>query len=210
MSSAEHDVLRLLTATPVVGIVRATTPEVARDRVLALVAGGLTVVEVSLTTPGAVEVVAEVVDAVRGSDVAVGIGTAMTPAHVRDAAAAGATFVVSPHLDEEVLRAVTSRDLAAFPGCLTPSEMVRATQLGAAAAKIFPADLWSPQALTGLLEPLPTLRCIPTGGVDASNAARWLDAGAFALGVAGSLATDDPRAAAEQLLAAVASRRNAP
>lgn len=185
----------------VVGIVRARSAAEASTATATLLASGLAAVEVSLTTPGGLDVIAEHAGAV-------GAGTVRTLADARDAHAAGATFLVSPNLDLEVVRFAFERDLAVVPGCLTPSEMTTAQRAGAQAVKIFPAHLWSPEALRGMLEAMPDLRCVPTGGVSPANAPGWIAAGALAVGVGGALTrAEDPRAAVADLLAAVRDAR---
>jgi 2-dehydro-3-deoxyphosphogluconate aldolase/(4S)-4-hydroxy-2-oxoglutarate aldolase len=188
----------------VVGIVRATAAEAGRSAADTFLDAGLAAVEVSLTTPGALETIAELTEA--GS--AVGAGTVRTLAQARDAHMAGATFLVSPLLDLEVVRYAVENDLVALPGCLTPSEMATAQRTGAQLVKIFPAHLWSPAALAGMLEAMPDLRCVPTGGVSAETAPEWIRAGAVAVGVGGSLTrAEDPGAAVADLLAAIQDAR---
>ncbi|WP_156253451.1 bifunctional 4-hydroxy-2-oxoglutarate aldolase/2-dehydro-3-deoxy-phosphogluconate aldolase [Pseudactinotalea terrae] len=188
----------------VVGIVRATTAEAGRTAARTFLDAGLAAVEVSLTTPGALETIAELTE----SGCAVGAGTVRTLAQARDAHAAGATFLVSPLLDLQVVRYAVENDLAALPGCLTPSEMTTAQRAGAQLVKIFPAHLWSPAALAGMLEAMPDLRCVPTGGVSAESGPEWVRAGAVAVGVGGSLTrAEDPRGAVADLLAAIQDAR---
>lgn len=188
----------------VVGIVRAASADAGRAAARTFLDAGLAAVEVSLTTPGALETIAELT----GSGSAVGAGTVRTLAQARDAHAAGATFLVSPLLDLEVVRYAVESDLAVLPGCLTPSEMATAQRAGAQLVKIFPAHLWSPAALAGVLEAMPDLRCVPTGGVSVETAPQWVRAGAVAVGVGGSLTrADDPGTAVAGLLAAIQDAR---
>lgn len=190
-----------IAAQGVIGIVRTTTAHEGGEAAAALLASGLAAVEVSLTTPGALDVIAE-----RGGHV--GAGTVRTIADARDAHAAGAAFLVSPSLDLEVVRFAVERDLAVVPGCLSPTEMATAQRAGAHAVKIFPAHLWSPAALRGMLEAMPDLRCVPTGGVSPASAPEWIAAGALAVGVGGALTrAQDPAAAVAALLAAVRDAR---
>lgn len=188
----------------VVGIVRTGEAAEAASAARALLDAGLAAVEVSLTTPGALEVVAEL--AAEGR--AVGAGTVRTPVDARAAVAAGASFLVSPELDLDVVRYAVERDLAVVPGCLTPTEMATAQRAGAHAVKIFPAHLWTPAALAGTLEAMPDLRCVPTGGVTPGSAPDWVRAGAVAVGVGGSLTrADDVHGTVARLLAAIRDAR---
>lgn len=188
----------------VVGIVRSGSADAAESAARTLLGAGLGAVEVSLTTPGALAVI----ERLHGSGARVGAGTVRTLAQARDAVAAGAAFLVSPLLDLDVVTFAVERDLAVLPGCLTPSEMATAQRAGAAAVKIFPAHLWSPAGLRGLLEAMPDLRCVPTGGVSPASAPDWIAAGALAVGVGGSLTRGpDPEAAVTELLEGIRAAR---
>lgn len=196
--------LAAITDQGVVGIVRTATADAGHAAARALLDGGLAAVEVSLTTPGALETI----ESLTSSGSAVGAGTVRTLAQARDARAAGATFIVSPLLDLDVVRYAVEEGLLALPGCLTPSEMATAQLAGAQLVKIFPAHLWTPAALAGLLEAMPDLRCVPTGGVSAASAPAWARAGAVAVGVGGSLTrAENPGAAIADLLAAIKDAR---
>lgn len=185
----------------VIGILRTRSRAEASEASATLLTAGLAAVEVSLTTPGALQVIAEHAGRV-------GAGTVRTVADARDAHAAGAAFLVSPNLDLEVVRYAVDHDLAVVPGCLTPTEMTTAQRAGASAVKIFPAHLWSPAALRGMLEAMPDLRCVPTGGVSPGSAPEWIAAGAVAVGVGGALTrADDASTAVADLLAAVRDAR---
>jgi 2-dehydro-3-deoxyphosphogluconate aldolase/(4S)-4-hydroxy-2-oxoglutarate aldolase len=199
--SAES-VMSAIAEQGVIGIVRSGSAHDAAHAARTLLDAGLAAVEVSLTSPGALDVIAGLTAG------GVGAGTVRTLADARDAHAAGAAFLVSPSLDLEVVRFAVSHDLAVVPGCLTPTEMTTAQRAGAHAVKIFPAHLWSPAALAGMLEAMPDLRCVPTGGVSPASAPEWIAAGALAVGVGGSLTrAADPGGAVTELLAAVRDAR---
>lgn len=185
----------------VIGIVRTRSAREASEASATLLASGLAAVEVSLTTPGGLDVIAEHAGSI-------GAGTVRTLADARDARAAGAAFLVSPNLDLEVVRYAVEHGVAVVPGCLTPTEMSTAQRAGAHAVKIFPAQLWSPAGLRGMLEAMPDLRCVPTGGISPEDAPVWISAGALAVGVGGALTrAEDPSAAVAGLLAAVRDAR---
>ena len=178
-----EQVMELVAAEGVVGIVRAGGPREALSLVESLTGAGLRVVEVAMTTPGALDVITEAA----GTGL-IGAGTVRTLAHARDAVAAGAGFLVSPNLDTDVVRYAAAHDIACIPGCATPTEMITAMAAGAGAVKVFPAHLWSPAAIRGLLQALPDLPCVPTGGIDPATAPDWIAAGAVAVGLGSSLA----------------------
>jgi 2-dehydro-3-deoxyphosphogluconate aldolase/(4S)-4-hydroxy-2-oxoglutarate aldolase len=186
--TAETMLLTALERTRIVGIVRETDTETALTVARRLVELGLQAVEVSATTPGAVEAVAQLATEFRDRhDLLLGLGTVLDPEQVSQAARAGASFVIAPTYDPAVVRAAVDQGLAAIPGCATPSEMQDAHRTGAAAVKIFPAVTWSPKALRAMLEALPHLRCVPTGGIGFDDVRGWLGAGAFAVGLGSSL-----------------------
>ena len=165
-------------------ILRTDSQERAAAAMEAAVRGGFHHLEFTLTTPGALELVAEFA---RRPDLVVGAGTVLTVADARAAVAAGARFLVSPVIDEEVIRAAVDLGVAAIPGCHTPTEMLRAHRAGAALQKLFPAPAGGPDHVRSVLAPMPFLRIIPTNGIDENNAAAYLAAGAVAVGFVASL-----------------------
>jgi Entner-Doudoroff aldolase len=160
-------------------ILRSDDAEAGRLAMHAAIAGGFRCVEVTLTTPGALELVAELS---RRADLTVGAGTVLTVADAEAAVAAGARFLVSPVFDPELVRAAAALGVAPLPGCHTPTELLAAHRAGATLLKLFPAPAGGPAWLRSVLAPLPFLRVVPTNGIDADNAADWLAAGAWALG----------------------------
>ena len=145
----------------------------------ALAAGGIRTVEFTFTTPGVEAVIAE---AVRGAhDVIVGAGTVTDARSAEAAVAAGAQFLVTPGISEGAAGVAREAGIPILLGALTPSEVMRALALGAAAVKIFPAGLVGPAYLTDLRGPFPDVPVVPSGGLDARNAADWMRAGALAV-----------------------------
>lgn len=161
-------------------ILRSDDAEAAGPAMRAAVAGGFRCLEVTLTTPGALELVGELS---RREGLTVGAGTVLTTGDAEAAVAAGARFLVSPVFDPEVVRAASALGVASLPGCHTPTELLAAHRAGATLLKLFPAPAGGPAWLRSVLAPLPFLRVVPTNGIDADNAADWLAAGAWALGV---------------------------
>ncbi len=165
-------------------ILRTTIADAAQPAMEAAVRGGFEVVEFTLTTPGALELI-EAFSARSG--VVVGAGTVLTVEEANEAVAAGARFLVSPVVDEAVIEAARRLGVAIMPGTHTPTEMLRAHRAGAQLVKLFPAPGFGPAYVKACLGPLPFLRIVPTSGVDDSNAAAYLNAGAFAVGFVASL-----------------------
>jgi 2-dehydro-3-deoxyphosphogluconate aldolase/(4S)-4-hydroxy-2-oxoglutarate aldolase len=158
----------------------------------AAVRGGFRVVEFTLTTPGALELVA---DFARRDGLTVGAGTVTTAELAERAVRAGARFLVSPVFDETVIAAARALGVATMPGTFTPTEMLRAHCAGAPLVKLFPAPADGPGWVEQVLGPLPFLRIVPTAGVGEHNARAHLEAGAFAVGFVRSLFAREDMAA---------------
>ncbi len=178
MSSID-DVVAAIRDARVIAILRATDREVGRAALAAAVRGGCRALEVTTTTPGVHELIAELAADPR---LIVGAGTVLTVEQARACAVAGARFLVSPVTDAAVIAEATALGCAALPGGHTPTELHAAYRAGAPLQKLFPAPAGGPEWLRAVLAPLPMLRVVPTHGVDADNAAAWLAAGAFAVG----------------------------
>lgn len=195
------DLSRVL-ASGIVAVIRADSGEKLTEVAEALLAGGVDVMEVTFTVPGAVRVLENVSDKM-GDRVLLGAGTVLDTETARAALLAGAQFIVSPSTNIEVIRLCQRYDKLVMPGALTPTEVVTAWEAGADIVKIFPSDLTGPSYLKALHGPLPQVRLMPTGGVNLETAADFLRAGACALGVGGSLV--ESRAVAEGDMARIES-----
>jgi len=158
--------------------------------VAALVEGGVKAMEITFTVPRAPEMIAETLRHF-GDQILLGAGTVLTTEQAEAAVAAGARFIVAPNTNFEVVRFCNQRDIAVMPGALTPTEVAAAWQGGADVVKLFPAETVGIAYLKALRAPLPDVPIMPTGGVDVGNAADWLRAGAFALGVGSQLVSKD-------------------
>lgn len=170
----------------IVAVIRADNGEILADVTEALVAGGVTAIEVTFTVPKAHKVLEYVADRF-GDQIQLGAGTVLDAETARIAILAGAEFIVSPIVDIPTIELSHRYDKAMMPGALTPTEVVQAWQAGADVVKIFPSDLTGPGYLKALKGPLPQIRMMPTGGVNLDTAEAFLKAGACALGVGGSL-----------------------
>jgi 2-dehydro-3-deoxyphosphogluconate aldolase/(4S)-4-hydroxy-2-oxoglutarate aldolase len=174
-------------ATGIVPVVRAPSGEIAVRAVEALVAGGIDVVELTMTVPGAVELIGELT-ARFGDRVLVGAGTVLDAEIARACIRAGAAFVVSPILETAVIATCRAEGVPAIPGALTPTEVIGASRAGAEVIKVFPCGaLGGPSYVRSLLAPFPGLKLLPTGGVSLKNAGDFVRAGAFAVGVGADL-----------------------
>ncbi|HXR74089.1 bifunctional 4-hydroxy-2-oxoglutarate aldolase/2-dehydro-3-deoxy-phosphogluconate aldolase [Actinocrinis sp.] len=177
--SQRPDLLDLLARDRVLCIVRANQVADAAGLTAALGAAGIRLVEFTFTIPGVLDVIEEAAE-VPGC--VVGAGTVLTAHHARDAVAAGARFLLTPDVRPDVAAAALACGVPLVMGALTPTELSRAFELGAAAVKVFPARIGGPAYLRDLLGPFPGARLIPTGGVNVTNARGFLDAGALAVG----------------------------
>jgi 2-dehydro-3-deoxyphosphogluconate aldolase/(4S)-4-hydroxy-2-oxoglutarate aldolase len=148
---------------------------------------GLTALEIPLTVPGAVEIIAELVRRYQGK-VLIGAGTVLDTPSANACLAAGAQFIISPSLEVEVIDCCNEAEVAVFPGALTPTEIVAAVRAGADMVKIFPCSaMGGAPYLKAIKAPLPDVQLVPTGGVSLETAASFIKAGAAALGVGGDL-----------------------
>jgi 2-dehydro-3-deoxyphosphogluconate aldolase / (4S)-4-hydroxy-2-oxoglutarate aldolase len=168
----------------VLAVVRAPTSEGAVRAGLALSAGGVVGIEITFTTPEADRAIARLREA--DDDLLVGAGTVTSAEQLGAAVRAGAAFAVSPHINPALAMVADEEGILYLPGALTPTEVVQAGEL-APVVKLFPAGLGGPGYLKALLAPLPSMRIVPTGGVEARNVGEWLAAGALAVGAGGEL-----------------------
>jgi len=179
-------VLKRLKETGLVPVLRAASVEKAIALAEAVAAGGVNVLEVTMTVPGAVEVIARLVK--ERPEILVGAGTVLDPETAERCIGAGAKFVVSPALNLKTIALCRRVSIAVLPGALTPTEIVTAWEAGADVVKVFPAGaMGGAKYLVSLKGPLPQIEMIPTGGVSLATAKELLEAGAFALGVGSDL-----------------------
>ena len=179
-------VIAALREIGLVPVLRAESVEKAMALAEAIAAGGVTVLEVTMTVPGAIQVMRKLAES--RPDILIGAGTVLDAETARMCILEGAQFVVSPALNLQTIEMCHRYSIAVLPGALTPTEIVTAWQAGADVVKVFPASaMGGAKYLTALKGPLPHIDLIPTGGVSLVTAAEFLAAGAFALGVGSDL-----------------------
>lgn len=171
----------------VIAVLRTDSPGQLVSTASALAEGGIVSVEVTMTTPGALEVVREAVRELKGSAI-IGVGSVLDAQTARAAILAGAEFVVSPILDPEMILLVNRYGKVSIPGAFTPTEILEAWEAGADAVKIFPASVGGPDYLKAIKGPLPQVKLVPTGGVTLENAGDFVKAGAEMIAAGGNLA----------------------
>ena len=180
------DVVRAIEASGVVAVIRLHDGQAGHDVALALADGGVTALEVTMTVPGAMRLI-EQLAATLPSNVLIGAGTVLDPETARGVILAGARFVVSPVCRTAVIEMCHRYDVAAMPGCFTPTELLGAWEAGADVVKVFPATALGPSFFKDVRGPLPQVKLMPTGGVTRENAGEWIRAGACAIGVGTAL-----------------------
>ncbi len=189
----KSDVLKRMQQTGLVPVLRGSSTEEALAIARAIAAGGVNVLEVTMTVPGALDVIRKLVH--EEPQVLVGAGTVLDPETARICMLEGAQFIVSPATNPATIEMCRRYAVAILPGALTPTEVVAAWQAGADVIKVFPASaMGGARYLKSLKAPLPQVELVPTGGVSVATAREFLEAGAFALGVGADLA--DPKAIA--------------
>jgi 2-dehydro-3-deoxyphosphogluconate aldolase/(4S)-4-hydroxy-2-oxoglutarate aldolase len=171
----------------IVPVVRASSAKQALRAVEAVCAGGIPIVEITMTVPGAVEVIAQLAQSM-GSEVLIGAGTVLDAGAAERCIDAGAEFIVSPGFDLETVKFANRRDKLMIAGALTPTEVITAWKAGSDFVKIFPCGtVGGAKYIKALKAPLPQIPMIPTGGVNLNTAADFMIAGAAALGIGGEL-----------------------
>lgn len=192
MATKEQTLLKM-NASGVVAVIRAPSIDILPDLTEALVAGGVVSIEVTLSTPKAIQGIELLADKL-GDKAVIGVGTVIDAATAADAIRAGAQFVVSPITDKSIIDTVIRQGKVMIPGAFTPTEIVNAWTLGGDVIKVFPSTALGPQFFKDILAPLPQLKLTPTGGVDAKNVGDWIKAGAVCVGAGSALVTKDAMA----------------
>jgi 2-dehydro-3-deoxyphosphogluconate aldolase/(4S)-4-hydroxy-2-oxoglutarate aldolase len=181
------DLCKRVEAVGIVPVVRAPSPELAMRAAEAVLAGGISIFEITMTVPNAPAVIRALVEKL-GERAVVGAGTVLDAEAAHTCIAAGAAFIVSPGLDLPTIAAAHERGVPIMPGALTPTEVITAWKAGADMVKIFPASaVGGPKYIKALKGPLPDVKMLPTGGVNAQTAGDFIAAGAAALGVGSEL-----------------------
>jgi 2-dehydro-3-deoxyphosphogluconate aldolase/(4S)-4-hydroxy-2-oxoglutarate aldolase len=173
----------------IIAVVRTETSQEAVDAATAVFNGGISVIEITATTDGWLRACGEVA---KLDGVTLGVGSIYNSKMVPDAVNAGVDFIVSPGFTAKLSEKVSEAGMVYIPGAATPGEVMRCVERGYTVVKLFPArELGGPRYLKAILEPMPSVRLVPTGGIEAENAAEYLAAGAFAVGAGGGLVRKD-------------------
>lgn len=185
MSKVED--LKRVEETGIVAVVRAENAEKALKITEAVKKGGIDAIEITMTVPGAVDVIKQLTDEYSKDEILIGAGSVLDAETARACILAGAEYIVSPSLDEETIRMCNRYQKAVMPGAMSVTEVVKAMKYGADIVKVFPATLFGPKIIKAIKGPLPQAPLMPTGGVSLDNVKDWIKAGSLAVGVGSSL-----------------------
>ncbi len=179
--------LKRIEETGIVAVVRAENPEQALKIADAVKAGGIQAIEITMTVPGAIDVIRELAETYRNNEILIGAGSVLDAETARACLLAGAEYIVSPCLDEDTIKLCNSYQKIVMPGAMSVTEVHKAMQYGADVVKIFPATLFGPKIIKAIKGPIPQAPLLPTGGVSLDNVKEWINAGSFAVGVGSEL-----------------------
>lgn len=186
-SIVKHEILRQIGETGVVAVIRARSPEEGIALGEALLEGGIRAVEVAMTTPGGLKVLESLAARLEDRGLLLGAGTVLDPETARSCILAGAQYVVAPNLNGDVVRCCHRHGLPCLPGVGSVTELLQALEWGVDVVKLFPGEVLGPRFIKAARGPVPHARILPTGGVSLENLEEWFRAGAFAVGMGGSL-----------------------
>ncbi|MDT8717401.1 bifunctional 4-hydroxy-2-oxoglutarate aldolase/2-dehydro-3-deoxy-phosphogluconate aldolase [Clostridium sp. 19966] len=171
----------------VVAVIRGESKEQAIKIIDAVKKGGIKVLEITMTVPGAVDIIKELSEIYKDEDVIIGAGTVLDSETARACILAGSKFIVSPYFDVETVKLCNRYRVPVMPGIMTVKEAVEALEYGAEVLKVFPGNAYGPSIISSFKGPLPQANFMPTGGVNLDNVKDWIKSGAVAVGTGGDL-----------------------
>ncbi|MEX1063220.1 MAG: bifunctional 4-hydroxy-2-oxoglutarate aldolase/2-dehydro-3-deoxy-phosphogluconate aldolase [Balneolaceae bacterium] len=180
------EIITVIEEKKLVAVVRVDDPDDLINVSEALLKGGVSIIELTMTIPGALGKISELREKL-GDSILVGMGSVLDAQTARNAMDAGSQFIVSPVMRPEIIDAAHENDVPVSVGAYTPTEILEASDRGADVVKIFPANQLGPSYIKAVRAPMPHLKLLPTGGVSSDNIHLWLEAGTFALGVGSAL-----------------------
>lgn len=171
----------------IVAVIRADSREQGLKVVEAVKNGGIKMLEITMTVPGAVDIIKELTEHYKDEDIVIGAGTVLDAETARLCILAGAKYIVSPHFNGEVIKLCNRYRIPVMPGAMTVKEAVEGLEAGAEVIKVFPGNVFGPQIIKAFKGPIPQGNFMPTGGVNLDNVKEWIKAGAIAVGTGGNL-----------------------
>ncbi|MGH4137346.1 bifunctional 4-hydroxy-2-oxoglutarate aldolase/2-dehydro-3-deoxy-phosphogluconate aldolase [Clostridium sp.] len=182
------EMIKKISDAGIVAVIRANSKEEGVKIVEAVKKGGIKALEITMTVPGAVEIIKELTEIYKDDeDMLIGAGTVLDPETARACILAGAKYIVSPSLNVDTIKLCNRYRIAVMPGVMTVKEAVEALELGAEIIKVFPGNVFGPAIISSFKGPLPQANFMPTGGVSLANVKDWIKAGAVAVGTGGDL-----------------------
>lgn len=181
------ETIRKIVDSGVVAVVRAESKDQGIKIIDAVKKGGIKALEITMTVPGAVDIIKELKEIYKNEDVIIGAGTVLDPETARLCILAGAEYIVSPSLNPETVKLCNRYSIPIMPGIMTVKEAVEALELGVDILKVFPGNLFGPFIISAFKGPIPQGNFMPTGGVSLDNVGAWIKAGAVAVGTGGDL-----------------------
>ena len=187
MYTKQH-ILNKIKQVGIVPVIRAKSADEALKLTEAIYEGGINIFEITMTVPGAIEVIKKLTEKyIDNDDVIIGAGSVLDAPTAKTAIQAGAKFVVGPSFDKEMVSLCNRYQVPVIPGAVTPTEVVKAMEAGADVVKIFPATLFGPKIIKAIKGPIPHAPLLPTGGVNLKNVADWIAAGSYAVGAGSAI-----------------------
>ncbi len=183
----KEKILKAIKDTGIIAVMRGMEREKTKKVADAIVKGGIKVLEITMNSSQPLKTIEEIRMEFEGTDIVVGAGTVLDSESARSAMFAGAEFIVSPSLSEKVIEICNRYSIPVIPGVMTPTEIVKGLELGADLLKVFPADVLGPRFIKDILGPIKYAKFVPTGGINLSNVAEYIKAGAYAVGAGGGL-----------------------
>jgi len=183
----KFETLRRIEETGIVTVVRAENAEQAIKIAEAVKAGGIEAIEITMTVPGAIDVIKELIANYPNKEMLIGAGTVLDAETALACILAGAEYIVGPNLNVEMVKLCNRYQKVVIPGTMSVTEVVEAMEVGADVVKVFPATLFGPKIISAIKGPLPQAPLMPTGGVNVENVNEWIKAGSFAVGVGSDL-----------------------
>jgi len=171
----------------IVAVIRATSKAEGVKIVDAVKKGGIKALEITMTVPGAIDIIKELSEIYKDEDVIIGAGTVLDPETARSCILAGAKYIVSPSLNSETIKLCNRYRVPIMPGVMTVKEAIEALELGVEIIKVFPGNAFGPSIISAFKGPLPQANFMPTGGVSLDNVKDWIKAGCVAVGIGGDL-----------------------
>ena len=181
------ETIRKIADLGIVAVVRTESKEQGIKIVDAIKNGGIKAIEITMTVPGALDIINEISETYKNEDILIGAGTVLDPESARACMLAGAQYIISPNLNIETLKICNRYRIPSFPGVMTVKEALEAMEYGAEILKLFPGSAFGPSIIKAFKGPLPHANFMPTGGVDIDNIKDWFEAGAVAIATGSSL-----------------------